>query len=92
MVHHWPCDTLNTLNNVFVPSGTSLGALNTGLMTPKQAETAGMLPNSGVARPPPAMSTSIDVDYGSPLTDPLSESNEDDTSSEHEDLDAPVSI
>ena len=37
---HWPCDAPNTSNDVFVPLGTSLGAPNARLTTPRWAETA----------------------------------------------------
>ena len=47
-MRHWPCNALNTLNDVFVPLGTSPGVPNAGLMTPRQAETAGMPPNGGI--------------------------------------------
>ena len=38
---------------------------------------------AGPSAPPPAASTSMDVNYGSPLTDPLSEGNENNASSCH---------
>ena len=33
-MRHRPCDASNTSNDMFVPSGTSPGALNAGLTTP----------------------------------------------------------
>ena len=64
----------------------------TGVAGPSIAPILGapLLVNPSV--PLPAASTSMDVDYGSPLTDPPSEGNNCDASSRHEDLDAPVSM
>ena len=64
----------------------------TGVAGPSTAPILGapLLVNPSV--PLPAASTSMDVDYGSPLTDPPSEGNNHDASSRHEDLDVPVSM
>ena len=59
-MRHRPCDASNTLNDVFVPSGSmSPGVPNAGLTTPRRAETARMPPNSGVA--PRDRTSSLDV-------------------------------
>ena len=59
MAHYWPCDAPNMSNDMFMPLGTSLGALNAGLTTPRRAETAGMPPNGGVV--PRNHTSSLDV-------------------------------
>ena len=58
-MRHWPCDASNTSNDMFMPSGTSLGVLNAGLMTPRWAETAGTPPNGSIA--PHSHTSSTDV-------------------------------
>ena len=64
----------------------------TGVAGPSTAPILGAPPLVNPSVPLPAMSTSMDVDYGSPLTDPPSEGNNHDASGRHEDLDAPVSM
>ena len=64
----------------------------TGVTGPSAALILGALPFANPSAPLPATSTSMDVDYGSPLTDPPSEGNNIGASSRHEDLDAPVSM
>ena len=64
----------------------------TGVAGPSTAPILGAPPFVNPSVPLPAVSTSMDVDYGSPLMDPPSEGNNHDTSGRHEDLDAPVSM
>ena len=64
----------------------------TGVAGPSATPILGAPPLANPSAPLPAVSTSMDVDYGNPLTDPLSEGNDIGTSSRHEDLDVPVSM
>ena len=64
----------------------------TGVAGPSAALILGAPPLANPSAPLPAASTSMDVDYGSPLTDPLSEGNDIGASGCHKDLDAPVSM
>ena len=64
----------------------------TGVAGPSAALILGAPPLANPSAPLPAVSTSMDVDYGSPLTDPPSEGNDIGASSCHEDLDVPVSM
>ena len=64
----------------------------TGVAGPSIAPILGAPPLVNPSVPLPTASTSMDVDYGSPLTDPPSEGNNHDASGCHEDLDAPVSM
>ena len=60
----------------------------TGATEPSIIPILGALLLAGPSTPPPAASTSMDVNYGNPLTDPPSEGNENDASGWHKDLDA----
>ena len=81
-------------------AGPSMGSLAariamapvTGAAGPSTAPILGAPPLANPSAPQPAMSTFMDVDYGSPLMDPPSEGDKNDTSSRHEDLDVPVSM
>ena len=64
----------------------------TGAAGPSTTLILGALLLAGPLAPPPTALTSMDVDYGSPLTGPLSESGNNDASGHHKDLDAPVSM
>ena len=64
----------------------------TSVAKPPIVPIMGALPLAGPSALHPAMLTSMDVNYGSPLTVPLSEGSKDNTSGQHEDLDAPVSM
>ena len=81
---------------VGLPMGSLAACISTapiaGVTEPSIVLIVGALPLAGPLVPPPAASTSMDVDYGSPLTGPPSEGNENDASGQHKDLDAPVSI
>ena len=66
MMHHRPCDASNTSNDMFVPSGTSPGVPNTGLMTPRWAERARMLPNGGITPHDHTPSTDVPQHVWSP--------------------------
>ena len=63
-----------------------------GATGPSTTLILGALPLANPLAPLPAVSTVMDVDYGSPLTDPPAEGDKNDASSRHEDLDAPVSM
>ena len=79
-----------------LPMGSLAACISTAPITdasePAIVPIVGAPPLAGPLAPLPTMSTSMDVDYGSPLTDPLSEGNKNDTSGQHEDLDVPVSM
>ena len=64
----------------------------TGVAGPSTAPILGALPLVNPSVPLPAASTSMEVNYGSPLMDPPSEGNNHNASGRHEDLDAPVSM
>ena len=64
----------------------------TGAAGPPTALILGAPPLANPLAPLPAASTFMDVDYGSPLTDPQSEGDKNDASGHHKDLDAPVSM
>ena len=90
-------------NSLFTQSGTAglpMGSLTaqiamapiTGATGPSTTPILGAPLLASPSAPPPAMSASMDVDYGSPLTNPPSEGDNNDTSGHHEDLDALVSM
>ena len=64
----------------------------TGAAGASTAPILGALPLANPLAPLPAMSTFMDVDYGSPLMDPPSEGDKNDASGCHEDVDVPVSM
>ena len=72
-----------------LPAGSLAAYISTapiaGVTKPSIIPFMGALPLAGPSAPPPAVSTSMDIDYSSPLTDPPSEGNEDNTSGQHED-------
>ena len=81
-------------------AGPSMGSLAaritmapvTGVAGPSTALILGALPLANPLAPLPTASTSMDVDYGSPLTDPPSEGHDIGASGRHKDLDTPVSM
>ena len=81
-------------------AGPSMGSLAaqittapaTGVAGPSTAPILGAPPLANPLAPLPTASTSMDVDYGSPLADPPSEGNDIGASGCHKDLDAPVSM
>ena len=64
----------------------------TGVARPSAAPILEAPPLANPLAPLPAVSTSMYVDYGSPLTDPPSEGNNIVTSGHHEDFDVPISM
>ena len=64
----------------------------TGAAGPSTAPILGALLLANPLALLPTALTFMDVNYGSPLMDPLSEGDKNDTSSCHEDLDVPVSM
>ena len=81
-------------------AGPSMGSLAaqittapaTGVAGPSAAPILGAPLLANPSAPLPSVSTSMDVNYGSPLTDPPSEGNDIGASGCHEDLDAPISM
>ena len=81
-------------------AGPSTGSLAARIATAPITGAAGHSTTPILGAPPlanplaplPTVSTSMDVDYGSPLMDPPSEGDKNDASGRHEDLDVPVSM